>query len=247
MRTAFFADVHSNREALTACMEHAREQGAERNIYLGDLVGYGADPGWVIDTASADRDQGGLVLQGNHDAAVYDLAHRPMHPEAEGAIDWTRNVLAPAQIEFLRDLPFAIEEGDTLYVHANAWAPAAWGYIARSTDARFSMEATHCRYTFCGHMHDPVLYHLASTGYTSHFNPVSGTPIPLSRNRRWLSVTGSVGQPRDGNPAASYALLDHDTMTLTYFRIPYDVATAAAKIIAAGLPPGLARRLEQAF
>src|SRR5438105_9815228 len=149
MRTAFFADVHANREALTACLDHARDQGIERYVYLGDLVGYGADPQWVIATVAAQREEGALVLQGNHDAAVYDMTHRPMHPEAERAIDWTRARLTQREIDFLRDLPYLIEEGDALFVHANAWAPASWGYVARASDARHSMQATDCRYTFC--------------------------------------------------------------------------------------------------
>jgi diadenosine tetraphosphatase ApaH/serine/threonine PP2A family protein phosphatase len=97
---------------------------------------------------------------------------------------------------------------------------------------------------FCGHMHDPHLYHASSTGKLGEFIPVPGAPIELSGARRWLAIPGSVGQPRDGNPAACYALFDTDTGTLTFQRVPYDHEAAAASILAAGLPAAMAERLQ---
>jgi diadenosine tetraphosphatase ApaH/serine/threonine PP2A family protein phosphatase len=96
---------------------------------------------------------------------------------------------------------------------------------------------------FCGHIHVPALYHMSATGKIASFEPVGGVEIPLSRHRRWLAVLGAVGQPRDGNPAACYAILDTERDALTYVRVPYDLDTAARKIRAAGLPPRLADRL----
>ena len=96
---------------------------------------------------------------------------------------------------------------------------------------------------FCGHIHVPALYHMSATGKIASFEPVGGVEIPLSRHRRWLAVLGAVGQPRDGSPAACYAILDTERDALTYVRIPYDLDTAARKIRAAGLPPRLADRL----
>jgi diadenosine tetraphosphatase ApaH/serine/threonine PP2A family protein phosphatase len=107
-----------------------------------------------------------------------------------------------------------------------------------------SLQATAARFTFCGHVHDPKLFHLSGTGKIGDFVPSPGMPIPLSEQRRWLIIPGSAGQPRDGNPAACYATFDTASATLTYFRVPYDTEAAGAKIRAAGLPQRLASRLE---
>jgi diadenosine tetraphosphatase ApaH/serine/threonine PP2A family protein phosphatase len=106
------------------------------------------------------------------------------------------------------------------------------------------MAATQCRLTFCGHMHEPQLYHMGPDWRAAAFTPTPGVAIPLSTQRRWLCIPGSVGQPRDGSPAACSALFDTDTRRLTFYRIPYDVAAAAAKIRSAGLPENLGIRLE---
>ncbi|MFL5147125.1 MAG: metallophosphoesterase, partial [Microvirga sp.] len=106
-----------------------------------------------------------------------------------------------------------------------------------------SMRSTRCRVTFCGHVHVPALFFLAAGRGAAHFMPVAGAGIPLIPHRRWLAVIGAVGQPRDGEPAACYALLHHEQSALTYVRVPYDIDTAAQKILDAGLPERLAARL----
>jgi diadenosine tetraphosphatase ApaH/serine/threonine PP2A family protein phosphatase len=105
------------------------------------------------------------------------------------------------------------------------------------------MHATDCRLTFCGHMHVPALYHLSEIGKAGDFAPTPGTAVPLSEQRRWLAVPGSAGQPRDGDPAACYAMFDTAARTLAFHRVPYDHDGAAAKVRAAGLPAVLAERL----
>jgi diadenosine tetraphosphatase ApaH/serine/threonine PP2A family protein phosphatase len=244
MRTAFFADVHSNREALTACLGHACTQDIDRLVYLGDLVGYGADPKWVIATVRAHCAQGALAVQGNHDAAVVDPGHRRMHDEAERAIDWTRDRLDADQLRFLAELPLTVEAEENLFVHANGWAPAQWYYITNPWDATRSMASTFCRRTFCGHMHDPMLYSVRLGSLPEQIRPEPGASYPLHPQRQWLAIAGSVGQPRDGDPRASYAVLDDRSNTLTYFRIAYDAHSAANKIRTVGLPEEFARRLE---
>ena len=139
--------------------------------------------------------------------------------------------------------PVAVEQGDVLFVHANAWAPLSWDYIQGRADAVRSLHATPRRYTFCGHMHEPQLYHLSGTGKAGEFTPTPGVSIPVPPHRQWLAVPGSAGQPRDGNPAACYAMFDTASATLAFHRVPYDLDAAGAKIIAAGLPLRLAQRL----
>ena len=151
------------------------------------------------------------------------------------------------QRSFLAKLPLSVEDGERLYVHASANEPARWHYVLDSNSARASLEATAAQQTFCGHVHVPALYHVSLTGKLIEFTPTAAAAIPLLRGRHWLAVLGAVGQPRDRNPAACYALLDETHHTLTYVRVPYDIASAARKIREAGLPGSLATRLERGY
>ena len=243
MLIALMTDLHANREALSACLAHAEQQKVTRYAFLGDLVGYGADPAWVLDAVRERVAAGGWAVMGNHDAAVLQDDHSGMHHMARQAVEWTRAQLSSEQLSFLRQLPYRVELPDLLLVHANAWAPEKWEYIDGIMEAMRSMHACKARVTFCGHVHLPTLYHLSLTGKTGEFLPTPENSIPLSKQRRWLVIPGSLGQPRDGNPAACYASFDTDSLELTYYRVPYDHDTAARKIIAAGLPAALATRL----
>jgi diadenosine tetraphosphatase ApaH/serine/threonine PP2A family protein phosphatase len=189
---------------------------------------------------------GAVALFGNHDQAVLAAAG-DMNPVAREAIEWTRTQLDDRQRAFLAGLPLTVEEADRLYVHATADAPTLWRYVLGPENARSSLLATQCRLTFCGHVHVPALYRLTETEKLADFRPRTGVAIPLLKHRRWLAVIGAVGQPRDQDPAACYGLFDDEQDTLTYVRVPYDVATAAQKILDAGLPPVLAVRLEHGF
>jgi len=243
MLIALLTDIHSNREALEVCLEHAAANGADRYVFLGDYVGYGADPGWVVDTVSALAARGAITLLGNHDAAVLGSGREGMNENAAAAIAWTRGQLTAAQRDFLAGLPLTHREENRLYVHASARTPQDWDYITDIASAAQCFSATDARLTFCGHVHVPALYHLTPTGKLASFDPGERIDIPLSGYRRWLVVVGSVGQPRDRNSAACYAMLDDATDTLTFFRIPYDIEKAAGKILQAGLPEWLAARL----
>lgn len=244
MPIALITDIHSNREAFTACLEHAERHGAQRYALLGDFVGYGADPGWVVDRVMELVEQGAAAVLGNHDAAAAIATREEMNNDAQAAIAWTRSQLNPEQHDFLAQLPLREEEGPILYVHANAWAPANFEYVSGAMEAGRSMRATKARVTFCGHVHDPMLYHMGLTQRVEVFQPVPGSSIPLSAARCWLAIPGSCGQPRDGNPAACYAIYDEQNSLLTFFRVPYDHTSAARKIREAGLPERLAARLE---
>jgi diadenosine tetraphosphatase ApaH/serine/threonine PP2A family protein phosphatase len=243
---ALLSDIHANREALDACLAHAQGTRPDRYIFLGDYVGYGADPGYVVDLVTGYVAQGAIALRGNHDEAVVGLS-AGMNDMARAAIAWTRSALNEHQRGFLAGLPFTHEEGGRLFVHANAVAPERWGYVTNRLEAARSLAATRCHTVFCGHLHVPGVYHMAANGALGEFTPLDGTPIRLLPDRRWLAVLGAVGQPRDRNPAACYALLDSDKGKLTYVRVAYDVMTAAAKILDAGLPPPLAARLAKGW
>jgi diadenosine tetraphosphatase ApaH/serine/threonine PP2A family protein phosphatase len=242
MRIAILSDIHANREAFEACLNDASARGAQRLVLLGDIVGYGAEPGWAVQRAKQLAEAGAVIVKGNHDeAAVADRGG--MTSDAGASAEWTRKVLGSAEKRFLDLLPMEIAEEDRLYVHADAREPTRWRYTRNAEEARAALEAVRARIVLCGHLHIPAIYALTATAKVVRFKPVADIPVPLTRPRRWLAVVGAVGQPRDGNPTACYAMLDTAANTLTKLRVPYDIATAARKVRAAGLPESLALRL----
>jgi diadenosine tetraphosphatase ApaH/serine/threonine PP2A family protein phosphatase len=211
-------------------------------VLLGDYVGYGADPEWAVDTVMDLVDAGAIAVRGNHDNAVGTSAES-MNAEAQAAIEWTRGRLSAPQRRFLAELPLELPEEDRLYVHSDASSPARWRYVQDAADAGRSIIATPAQISFCGHIHRPALYSMSVTAKMTSFVPVAGVPVQLLQGRRWLAVLGSVGQPRDGNPAACFAMFDTAKREITYCRTPYDVAAAAKAIRDNGLPLWLADRL----
>jgi diadenosine tetraphosphatase ApaH/serine/threonine PP2A family protein phosphatase len=211
-------------------------------ICLGDIVGYGADPEWAVETVMSLVEDGAIAVVGNHDNAVVSSSES-MNAEAQAAIEWTRGRLSAPQRRFLAELPLKRQDGDRLYVHSEASHPARWQYVRSTADAARSIEATDAHVTFCGHIHKPALYSMSAAAKLTSFVPTSEMPVQLLGGRRWLAVLGSVGQPRDGNPAAAYAMLDTKSQEITFCRVPYDVVAAADRIRANGLPHWLADRL----
>ncbi len=237
-----FADIHANRQAFCACLAQARTSGVERIVLLGDYVGYGADPEWVVTTVMELVEQGAVVVQGNHDSAVGNL-REDLNVEARVVIEWTCGELGQPQRQFLANLPLIRQEEDRLFVHAEASRPEKWNYVQGVAEARRSIVATSAHITFCGHVHRPALYCMSATGKMTAFTPTTGIAVQLLPGRRWLAVLGSVGQPRDGDLAAAYLILDTDRREVTYCRVPYDIEQAAAAIKEKGLPTWLAERL----
>ncbi len=245
MKIAVLTDIHSNLEALNACLAHARLQGAEQYVFLGDLLGYGADPKACLDIIASKVSDGALAVLGNHDEAALGGLCDNMGFLAREAIYWTREQLQQPERDFLQALPLTAQDGNSFYVHASAAFPEQWTYIDNPPAAAQCMEASGLPMTFVGHVHQQLLYYTAGGSAVQVFVPVPGVSIPvLQRHRQWLAVAGSVGQPRDGNPAAAYLLHDRKRETVTFFRIPYDHWSAARKVRAAGLPEILAHRLE---
>jgi diadenosine tetraphosphatase ApaH/serine/threonine PP2A family protein phosphatase len=240
---ALLADIHSNLEALDACLKHARGHGAGRHAFLGDLVGYGADPQGVIDIVARHAGAGAIVVKGNHDAAVEKRAGY-MNEAATEAIEWTRRVLPEDRKIFLAALPLCIRDGPMCFVHASAAAPERWNYVDSPAAAQQCAVAAQTSYSFCGHLHDQMLYFEGAGGRMSAFQPLQGSPVSMRGHRRWVALVGSVGQPRDRNPAAAYALFDTELQQITFHRVVYDNFTAAQKIRLAGLPGSLAYRVE---
>lgn len=245
MIIALLSDVHGNLEALNACLRHASESGARRYAFLGDLVGYGADPQAVVDIVARYAVGGAIVVKGNHDEAIEKKTPRYMNESVAAVIDWTRETLSGDARAFLSSLPLCVREDEMCFVHASAATPERWDYVDSPTAAQRSIAAARTAYTFSGHVHDQELYFQRDRGKTMLFRPVRGSSVPVGRHRRWLALVGSVGQPRDNNPAAAYALFDTEAERLVFLRVPYDHLGAARKIRDAGLPASIAYRVEK--
>ena len=240
---ALLSDIHGNLEALNACLKHARGAGAERFAFLGDFVGYGADAAGVLEIVMRHVAEGAVAVRGNHDDAVANPASY-LEDSAKEAIDWARQTMTGEQKKFLADLPLIVREDSVCFVHASAVDPARWIYVSSPAAALDCANAAGRTYTFCGHLHEQRLYFEGREGIMSEFLPIPGSGIPVRAHRRWVAVVGSVGQPRDREPAAGYAIFDSARGELTFIRVPYDRLAAAQKILAAGLPMALARRVE---
>lgn len=239
---AILSDVHANLEALKACLKHAAESAAARYVFLGDLVGYGADPQAVVDIVVRYARNGAVVVKGNHDEAV-DKTPRYMNDSLRAVIDWTRTALSPEAKAFLSTLPLQTRDEDRLFVHASAALPQRWDYIDSPGAAERCIQAANATYTFAGHVHDQELYFETGPGKATLFRPVPGSAVPIGRHRRWLAIVGSVGQPRDNDPAAAYVQFDTERERITFRRVPYDHLAAAKKIEDAGLPLSIAYRV----
>lgn len=243
-RIGLFADLHSNLEAFEACMERALELGITRMVFLGDIVGYNADPIALVDRiAELVKSGKALAVIGNHDEAVFKDYSQKMNASANAAIEWTKTQLSPTHIEFLKTLPLIINEDQMCFVHASAHKPAEWNYITDSMSAWQCVQSSGKAYTFVGHAHEQALFYQSAVGKLIRFAPHPGEEVPVMSHRQWVGVVGSLGQPRDGNPEACFAIFEPDNAALTFHRVPYDHFKAAEKVRRAGLPENLANRL----
>jgi diadenosine tetraphosphatase ApaH/serine/threonine PP2A family protein phosphatase len=242
MRIAFLTDLHGNLEALDAALDAIETLAVDQIVVLGDLVGYGPDPVAVVERISALVGKGAVCIKGNHDHAACTTS-AGMTECARFAIEWTRLQLCASHLDYLAALPMAVRDEDRFYVHSSAYRPGNWHYLRNAEAAAKSFGATDARLTFAGHTHVPAVYQALPGQHPALFMPQTGTEIALPFPHRAVVVVGSAGQPRDGNPAASFALFDTGTQMLTMLRAPYDFTRTAGKIRTSGLPIWLADRL----
>ena len=217
--------------------------GAQRFAFLGDFVGYGADPGGVVDIVIRYVAEGAVALKGNHDQAVEKSAGY-FNEAALAAIEWARKTLSDEQKRFLASLPLRGARPARVLRPCVRGISRTLGIYRQPVGGETLRRRRRCRYTFCGHVHDQLLYFENANGRMSEFRPVPGTAIPVRSHRRWVAIVGSVGQPRDRNPAAAYTLFDRERGQITFHRVPYDAIAAAERIRKCGLPESLACRVE---
>lgn len=180
---------------------------------------------------------------GNHDEAIFKDYRNQMNANANAAIEWTKTQLQESHVQFLKSLPLIVKEENICYVHASAHNPSDWNYITDSMSAWRCVQNSGKSYTFVGHAHEQALFYQSAVGKLIRFAPHPGDEIPVLQHRQWVGVVGSLGQPRDGNPEACFAVFEPESEILTFHRVSYDYFTAANKVRLAGLPEDLANRL----
>jgi diadenosine tetraphosphatase ApaH/serine/threonine PP2A family protein phosphatase len=243
MRLAIIADIHSNLEALESVLARVRQEGVDAILNLGDLVGYNANPAECLEML-----QGDVVwsLAGNHDLALLE-PERAQHFNiiAYQALNWCREQLRPRHLRFLQELPLTREmNGSFLACHGtptSADTYIAYHFQGKRVLSHLSRE-TGLRVCFYGHTHRRALWYRDIRGKVA-LQEISRPQVMLSPEGHYLINPGSVGQPRDGNPEAAYAIFDDQEFSIHFKSTPYDVAGAQRRILAAGLPPYLAERL----
>ncbi len=236
MRVLVFSDIHANLTALEAVLADAGPVDA--HWFLGDLVGYGPDPNECVARVRALPNL--VAVLGNHDAAV--LEKMPLNwfnREASSLIRWTQERLTPENFAFLQQLPEEHFEGEVLLVHGSPRAPVT-EYILTTEIAAEALAHTKARFCFVGHTHSPARWQ-EEGGSVRFCPPVNGESLPLKP--RAILNPGSVGQPRDGDPRAAYALYDTETQTWTWRRVPYDIGAVQQRMRALGLSPTNVLRL----
>jgi diadenosine tetraphosphatase ApaH/serine/threonine PP2A family protein phosphatase len=239
VRYAILSDVHGNLEALQAVLGDLAREGADRILFLGDIVGYGADPKECI---ALVREKTHAIVAGNHDwAAVGKTDVTNFNSAARSAVDWTSAQLSSEETNFLAHLPLQGEEDAFIFVHATPLYPELWSYIFFEYDALQNLKALAQKACFIGHSHIPAVYSLRPTGELSY--ETAFAEVSLQGGGRFLINVGSVGQPRDGNASAAYGLYDDEKGLFFLRRVRYDIGAAQRKILSAGLPPVLAERI----
>ena len=245
MRYLVISDIHANLEALEATLAASGDH--EGLLVLGDLVGYGADPNPVVDRIRALPSA--VIIRGNHDKVAAGLDDvEGFNYLARQAIEWTAAALTAENRAWLAALPKGPLTVDPLVEICHGAPFDEDTYIFDDLDATRALRAARAPLCLYGHTHVPAAFRLEGRGRNGDMQ-LLGPPrgprfrVALDREAKYLVNCGAVGQPRDGDPQAAFGMLDTDAQLLTIMRVPYDVAAAQAKIIAAGLPEVLAQRL----
>jgi diadenosine tetraphosphatase ApaH/serine/threonine PP2A family protein phosphatase len=235
---AILSDVHGNLEALQAVLEDCRSEETRELVFLGDAVGYGANPNECLSLLENATD---LRIAGNHDYGSVGLTDASyFNPAARAAIEWTASVLTEENRASLRRLAPLRQVGEVTLVHASLPRPEEWDYIFTAEDAEESFRRLPGKALWIGHSHRPLIVARDPKG---RLRARDADEIVMEEGKQYLINSGSVGQPRDHNPLAAYGLYDDALGKYRLKRVAYDIETAQEKILRAGLPPSLARRL----
>ncbi len=237
MRYGIISDIHGNLEALQAVLKSCYQQNVQGILCAGDIVGYGASPGECLETL---KEAEAICVAGNHDWAVAARLDATYFPsDGKEAINWTRSKLSIENITLLSTLNLTCYSDGIMVVHSSPCQPEMFTYLTNTDKATEAFSALEQPVCFVGHTHVPQVF-------TKHNDRVICTrtsEFEVRQDSQYIVNVGSVGQPRDGEPMASYAIYDVDAQMIELKRVQYDIRTAQEKIINAGLPELLAQRL----
>ena len=242
MRYLILSDIHSNQEALRTVLAFVRRKPWDKVVILGDLVGYGADPNQTVDMLRALKPM--AIVRGNHDKVCSGLENGELFNRiALEAAMWTRRKLTRSNLLWLKKLPQGPLEVDGRFAICHGTPIDEDAYIFGELEALNVFRHSQYEIAFFGHSHFPVVFALSPEAITTVLTVAPSFRFKLRPGVRYLINPGSVGQPRDGSPLASFAFFDSDTGVVTFHRLSYQVTRTQRKILAAGLPRPLADRL----
>ena len=240
MHYAIIADIHANLAAFQAVLEDIKHRGGVEEVWcLGDVVGYGPDPHQCIELL---RQYNHVCVAGNHDwAAIDKLSLSEFNSDAAAACRWTAQQLSPEDVEYLESLPLVIEKDNFTLVHGSPREPI-WEYLLSVSNARENFAYFHSQFCLVGHSHVPSVFKYTETGDCS-FSPFKANiGLVLGRSRLIINP-GGIGQPRDGDPRASYAMFDSEARMVRLYRVPYDIGITQARMVEHNLPMRSVARL----
>ena len=240
MRYAIIADIHANLAAFTAVLEDIEHRGGVEEVWcLGDIVGYGPDPHQCIELLRQCKH---VCVAGNHDwGAIGKIDLSDFNPDAATACRWTAQQLSPEDIKYLENLPLVIEKDSFTLAHGSPREPI-WEYLISTSIAKENFTFFQSQYCLVGHSHVPLVFR-DENGSCSFSKLTANIGLMLGQSRLIINP-GGVGQPRDGDPQASYALYDSETKLVRLYRIPYDIGATQDKMMQNGLPVRLVVRLQ---
>ena len=240
MRYVIIADIHANLAAFTAVLDDIERRGGAEEVWcLGDVVGYGPEPHQCLELL---RQRNHVCVAGNHDwAAIGKLDTSYFNPDAAAACHWTAQQLSPEEVQYLESLSPVIERGDFTLVHGSPREPV-WEYLLSTSNARENFAYFQSKFCLIGHSHVPLVFKYTDTGACSFSQFSTNIGLVLGKSRLIINP-GGVGQPRDSDPRASYAIYDSETGMIRLYRIAYNISATQAKMAEQGLPMRLAARL----
>lgn len=239
MRCAIISDIHANLEALRAVLDDIQQRGgADKYWHLGDVAGYGPDPHACIETL---RQLDHIAVAGNHDlAAIGKIGTEAFNPDAAESARWTATQLTASDTTYLETLPVTVTEADFTLVHGSPRDPI-WEYLLDTDRASRNFAFFQTRFCLVGHTHAPMIFKSEADGQVSARR--FSDEVVLSGRDRMIINPGGVGQPRDGDPRAAYAIYDSEAGVITPYRVAYDIAATQAKMRKLELPSNLIIRL----
>jgi len=242
MRYAIIADIHANLSAFTAVLDDIEQRGEVEELWcLGDVVGYGPDPHQCIELLRKHKH---VCIAGNHDlAAIGKVNVSEFNPDAAVVCQWTAQQLTPEDIDYLGGLPLVMEKDEFTLVHGSPREPV-WEYLLSISNARENFAHFQSQYCLVGHSHRPVVFKRGEGGACSFIPFLPGVGLVLGKKRLIINP-GGVGQPRDGDPRASYAIYDAEAKMVRLHRVPYDIDITQNRMVKHNLPMRLVARLSR--